>query len=106
MRDKTGLPAPAWCLNASEIPRKNKDAGYDELSKLVLLFFYLGSRKQRSSSGEPLSAMASVLHALAQISLFLLAMSPGDGSGRAGLVLGAIGEGAVRRVRRFSPSAF
>jgi hypothetical protein len=46
MRDKTGLPAPAWCLNASEIPRKNKDAGYDELSKLVLLFFYLGSRKQ------------------------------------------------------------
>ena len=47
MLDKTGLPAPAWCLNASEIPRKNKDAGYDELSsKLVLLFFYLGSRKQ------------------------------------------------------------
>ena len=41
---------------------------------------------------------------LISIPIFFVGVSPGDGSNRAGPVLGAIGGGTVRRVPRFSQS--
>jgi hypothetical protein len=61
VRGKTGWPASAWFLNASETWENEEMLGHHELSELVLLFCELGSSKLLFLAGRARRWLASVL---------------------------------------------
>ena len=78
MRGKTGWPASAWFLNASETWENEEMLGHHELSELVLLFCELGSSKLLFLAGRARRWLASVLP-LASIGRDELVRSAGTG---------------------------
>ena len=78
MRGKTGWPASAWFLNASETWENEEMLGHHELSELVLLFCELGSSKLLFLAGRARRWLASVLP-LASIGRDELVQSAGTG---------------------------